>query len=151
MSVLSCVSQNGETMRNIFSGHIKMNYSCGEDKHSALRLYLQVNGKYTYYHIDCFLPHWGDFYLYFIKCVHTNKDWDEEGFNGIHWGDSSSRHTVFNRNHKRAALHYSLQCKQLGPKPLHSTAHLLATAPTHIFMYSCVYQNLAAYVAFFSL
>ena len=29
MSVLSCVSHNGETMRSIFSGHIKMNYSCG--------------------------------------------------------------------------------------------------------------------------
>lgn len=56
MSVLSYVSQNGETMKNIFSGHIKMNYSCGGHKHSALLLYLQVNGKYTNYHIDCFLP-----------------------------------------------------------------------------------------------
>lgn len=55
--MLSYVSQNGETMRNIFSGHIKMNYSCGEHKHSALLLYLQVNGKYTNYHIDCFSPH----------------------------------------------------------------------------------------------
>lgn len=56
MFVLSCVSQNGETMRNIFSGHIKMNYCCGEHKQSRL-FYLQVNGKYTNYHIDCFSFH----------------------------------------------------------------------------------------------
>lgn len=56
MSVLSYVSQNGETMGDIFCGHIKMNHSSGEHKHSALLLYLQVNGKCTNYHIDCFLP-----------------------------------------------------------------------------------------------
>lgn len=57
-------------------------------------------------------------------------------------------YTLFNRWHKWAALHSrALQCKQLG---LHSTSHLLAVAPTHIFINSCVYQNLAAYIAIFS-
>lgn len=33
--VLSYVSQDGETMKNIFNGHIKMNYSFGGHKHST--------------------------------------------------------------------------------------------------------------------
>lgn len=109
-------------------------------------------GEHTNYHIDCFSPQWGDFHLYFIKCVPTNKGGEEEGFNGIHWEILCLDVRFSTKNRRSVALQcFSLQCKQLRPKPLHSTAHLLTMVPTHIFMYSCVYQNLAGCVAIFSL
>lgn len=65
--------------------------------------------------------------------------------------DSLSRILVFSRSNKRRALHNSsLQCKQLRPKSLNSTTHLLTKASTHVFMYSCISQNFAVCITIFS-
>lgn len=123
-----------------------MNYSCGWHKTHCL----QVNGKYII--ILIVLSHkWGiSILILWGKQVHIER---EDGKRRSEMASSKPatlhRYTLFNRRHKWAALHSrALQCKQLG---LHSTSHLLAVAPTNIFINSCVYQNLVAYVAIFLL
>lgn len=123
-----------------------MNYSVGEHKHST-----QVNEKYK-------LSYWLLFasvrsflcYIWENLQIQT-KAGKTRGLMAFPGRDFLSRSSASNRNHKTAALHnYSAQCKQLWLKPLHSTTHLLTKAPTHIFMYSCVSQNLAVCIAIFS-
>lgn len=75
MSVLSFFSYNEETMTNIFSGHIKMNCSCGGHKHRLLAGQWKI-----YYHIDYFFQN--EFPSLVHKNVHTNKGW--EASNSIH-------------------------------------------------------------------
>lgn len=130
--------RNGETMRNISSGHIKMNHSCGEHKHSALLLYLQVNGKIhklSYWLLFASMRRFPS--LFHKMCTYKQRLRRREVLMASTERDSPSRRAVFNRNHKRAALHYcSVQCKQLRPKPLHSTTHLLARL---LLIYSCIH------------
>lgn len=92
-----------------------------------------------------------NFHLYFIKMYIQTQVGKKRSVMASTERDSSSRQFSTESIKEQLSTIELYNVNSSGPKPLHSTTHLLTMAPTHIFMYSCVYQNLAAYIAIFSL